>query len=94
MGAASKGSGEKTNSMVLECANGLMVEDMKGIGKITSCMGKVPIPGLTADAMKENTSKTRKKEKVSLCGLMELNTMGCGRKACFMVKVTTLTKKG
>ena len=65
--------------MEKDVISGLMAEDMKENGRITTCTVKVSTPGKMADAMKENTSTTESTATESMSGRTADNTKGAGR---------------
>ena len=67
--------------MDMVLTNGLTVESIKEIGKITICMERVFILGLTAEVTKETITMIRSTDMESTNGQMEGNTMDSGLRA-------------
>ena len=87
--ASTMESGSKIRSMDAESTNGLMADATMEIGKTTTCMAEVFIPGKTVDVMRESISTIENTVMVSMCGKMAGNTKDAGRTANSMVKVFT-----
>ena len=69
-----------------EYTNGLMVECMKGNGRITKCTAKEFSLGEMECDTKETTSTTKRKVLACLNGQMVVNTSENGKMASNMVK--------
>lgn len=71
-------TGKITPSAVLVSTSGLMVADMKELGEIIICMGKVFIPGETVENTMVNIRMIRSMGMEFILGPMEDNTMVSG----------------
>ena len=79
--------------MEKENTHGLMVESIRGNGKIICCMAGVLTLGQTVGNMMENTKTTKKMEKVFTHGLMARAIMVGGKTANNTVKQSLLIPK-
>ena len=71
--------GKTIRSVVKEHTSGQMGECTRATGWTTVCTGMVHTPGRTEGDMRAITCMTKSTEKVSMFGLMERSTMGCGK---------------
>ena len=71
--------GKTIRSVVKEHTSGLMGECTREAGFTTVCMDMVSTPGRMEDDMRAIIYVTKSMEKVSMFGLMERSTMGCGK---------------